>query len=366
VTPTIGILGAGQLGRMLALSGYPLGVKFVFVDPAPSPPAADLAPHLQLAYDDPKALQALSQCDSVTYEFENVPEATARALSGSVSVFPAPEALHVAQDRWLEKQCFAELGIPTPRSVAVDTLTEFDAAVREIGPHAVAKTRRMGYDGKGQRLIRSTRDAASAWAALGGVPLILEELVPFERELSLIAVRSSTGQIACYPLAQNEHHDGILRVTLAPAPRLTPALQLEAERYGALLLERFQYVGVLALELFQIDGRLLANEIAPRVHNSGHWTIEGAVTSQFENHLRAGLGLPLGATQATCAAGMINLIGQIPDPATILELPGAHLHLYGKTPRAGRKLGHVTLCARTAEERQQRVARLRALCDPSP
>ena len=367
-TTTIGILGAGQLGRMLALAGYPHGLRFRFFDPAPASPASHLAEQICAPYDDEGALRRFAEgLALVTYEFENVPVAAARLLERHLPVYPPPAALEAAQDRLAEKQFFQRLGIPTPPFAAVDDRAGLDAAVRQLGLPAVLKTRRMGYDGKGQALLRSPEDAADAWRQLGGQPLILEAHVPFTRELSIIAVRGRDGATACYPLVENLHRGGILRRSVAPAPDVTPELQEQAERYAARALDALQYVGVLAIELFEVPGAagcgahspaLLANEMAPRVHNSGHWTIEGAATSQFENHLRATLGLPLGSTAARGHAAMLNLIGATPEPAAVLALPEAHLHCYGKEPRPGRKLGHITLRADDPQTLAERLERL--------
>ena len=349
----VGILGAGQLGRMLAIAGYPLDLGFVFVDPAPDAPAAALADQIALDYDNPTAQSALAGCDVVTYEFENVPVAAAEQLLRVVSVLPPPAALVVAQDRLLEKGCFRELGIPTPEFRGVGSESELESALRDLGLPAFVKTRRFGYDGRGQAVIERLDQAAACFKRLRGLPLIVERKVGFDRELSVIAVRGKTGEIRFYPLVENHHEHGILKSTLAPAPDLTPELTRKAEGYARRLLEHFDYVGVLALELFQVGSELVANEIAPRVHNSGHWTIEGAETSQFENHLRAVLGMPLGDTATRGHSAMLNLIGSLPDPAPLLELPGAHLHLYGKSERAGRKLGHLTLRRNSPEERAE-------------
>jgi 5-(carboxyamino)imidazole ribonucleotide synthase len=341
---TIGILGGGQLGRMLALAGYPLGLRFRFLDPAPDTPAGRLAEHIVGRYDDPAVLERFVQgVDLVTYEFENVPVKAARWLAERVPVLPPPQALETAQDRLYEKECFWRLDIPTAPFVAVDSCADLEAAIERIGLPAVLKTRRFGYDGKGQAVLHTTADIAPAWKALGGVPLILEGFVPFDRELSILAVRGRSGAMAFYPLVENHHREGILRLSLAPAPDLPSALQAQAERYAARVLEALDYVGVLAIELFQVGKQLLANEMAPRVHNSGHWSIEGAETSQFENHLRAVLGLPLGSTAPRGVSAMLNLIGSMPERAAVLAHPGAHLHLYDKAPRPGRKLGHITL-----------------------
>ena len=342
----IGILGAGQLGRMLALAGYPLGMRFRFLDPAPDSPAGHLAEHIAASYDDRAALERFAAgLDVVTYEFENVPDEAAHYLSARLPVYPPPAALSISQDRLSEKTFFREHGIPTPDFVPVNTLDELRAGLERVGVPAVLKTRRFGYDGKGQAVVRSAGDAEGAWQALGAGerPLILEAFVAFRRELSVLAVRGRDGATAFYPLVENHHREGILRLSLAPAPGLTPELQALAEGYACRAFDAVEYVGVLAIELFEVDGGLMANEMAPRVHNSGHWTIEGAGTSQFENHLRAVAGLPLGTTAARGHSAMVNIIGALPDPAEVLAVEGAHLHLYGKEPRPGRKIGHVTV-----------------------
>jgi 5-(carboxyamino)imidazole ribonucleotide synthase len=281
------------------------------------------------------------------------------------TVHPSTAALEVSQDRLSEKTTFRELGIPVPEFAPVDDLEDLRKRAEEIGLPAVLKTRRGGYDGKGQVVLRDPDDIDSGFATRrDGGPLILEAMVPFDRELSVIAVRSADGEVRCWPLAENVHEDGILRRSTAPAPDLAPALQQTAEGYTRALLERFDYVGVLALELFQVGDGLLANEMAPRVHNSGHWTIEGAVTSQFENHLRAILGWPLGATDARGATVMVNLIGELPDPSAVLAVDGAHLHLYAKAPRPGRKVGHITITAADATELGLRLTALVAALAP--
>ncbi len=314
----VGVIGGGQLGRMLALAGIPLGLSFRFLDPASDAPAGEVGELIVGAYDDPDLLDRLADgAAAVTYEFENVPVEAAQR----VGALPAAPALEAAQDRLVEKQLFRRLGIPTAR--IDDEVETFPALL---------KTRRLGYDGKGQRLVE-TRVA-------GTVPgHVLEERVEFDRELSLLAVRGRDGDTRFYPLVENVHADGILRTSRAPA---ADAPQAEAEEYGTRLLDELGYVGVLALELFDVGGRLLANELAPRVHNTGHWTIEGAATSQFENHLRAILGWPLGSTDSRPSL-LFNLIGTVPAVEDVLAVTGAHLHLYGKEPRPARKLGHVTL-----------------------
>ncbi|MBX3271489.1 MAG: 5-(carboxyamino)imidazole ribonucleotide synthase [Sandaracinaceae bacterium] len=355
----IGILGGGQLGRMLALAGHPLGHSFVVLTPERDAPAAAVAETIVADYDDPRALAALAaRVEVVTYEFENVPAAAVATLSPRVPVRPGGEALVVASDRLNEKARFRELGIPTAPFASVESAAELEAAVRDIGLPGVLKTRRLGYDGKGQRVLQSRRDVEGAFTGLGAVPLLYEGFVAFRRELSIVAVRGLDGEVAFYPLVENRHEGGILRFTRAPAADVPAALQARAEGYARALLESLDYVGVLALELFDDGTELLANEIAPRVHNSGHWTIEGAETSQFENHLRAILGAPLGSCAARGQSAMINLIGDAPDPLAIQAVPGAHLHLYGKAPRPGRKLGHVTVTAPDAATLDARVEQL--------
>jgi 5-(carboxyamino)imidazole ribonucleotide synthase len=356
---TIGILGGGQLGYMLALAGYPLGLHFRFLDPSPEAPVGRIANRVTADFQDEQALQKFSHgLEVVTYEFENVPVAAAKFLADRVPVYPPSIALEEAQDRVREKQLFRKLGIPTAEFSPLANRKNLDAAVKLVGLPAVLKTCRMGYDGKGQWLLRTAEDVDKARPELPDVPLILEKFVPFTRELSILGVRGWSGEIAFYPLIENHHRGGILRLSLAPAPNLTESLQKEAERAASALLEALGYVGVLCIEFFEIDGRLLANEMAPRVHNSGHWSIEGAVTSQFENHLRAILGLPLGSTAVVGVSAMINLIGEVPQSAEVLRVPNAHLHLYGKEPRAGRKLGHVTVRADHAEKLYKRLAEL--------
>src|SRR4051794_6081555 len=344
----VGVLGGGQLGRMLALAGIPLGFEFRFLEPTADPPVRGLGEHVQADYDDAAALERFADgLDVVTYEFENVPVESARALSEHVPVRPQPDALECAQDRLREKELFAKLRIPAATFERVDAEKDLAAAFERLGAPAVAKTRRLGYDGHGQFVLHRDADVPRALRELErelrGVPSILEQLVPFERELSILAVGGRNGAHAFYPLVENTHRDGILRRSLAPAPNVSDRMQAEAQSIASRILEEFGYVGLLAVELFQVDGKLMANEMAPRVHNSGHWTIEGAETSQFENHLRAVTGLPLGETKPRGTSVMLNLIGAMPDPGIVLETPDAHLHLYGKAPRRGRKLGHVTL-----------------------
>jgi 5-(carboxyamino)imidazole ribonucleotide synthase len=357
----IGILGAGQLGRMLALAGYPLGLRFRLLDPKAGGPASAVAEQVVGDYDT-HALALFAQgVDVVTYEFENVPVASTHLLGPNVPVYPPPKALAAAQDRMSEKTLFRQLGIPTASFASIDSSDELEAALADIGLPAVLKTRRFGYDGKGQAVLREQADAASAWQTLGAANLILEGFVSFERELSIVAARNRIGETVFYPLVENIHQDGILSRTLAPAPGLTSDLQATAESYATRVLDALNYVGVLAIELFQVGDTLLANEMAPRVHNSGHWTIEGAETSQFENHLRAVAGWTLGSTAPRGQSVMLNLIGSIPDTALVLRVPGAHLHLYDKAPRPGRKLGHITLRSDDPETLSTRLSMLESV-----
>ena len=353
----IGIIGAGQLGQMLALAGYPFALRFLFLDASADAPGAQVGPIITGAFDDPASLERLAaDTDVVTYEFENVPVSALQAVAKTRPCNPPVEALRVSQDRLLEKELFGRLGIPTPPFRAVDSLADLRAAVAAIGLPAVLKTRRLGYDGRGQRYLRKSADVDAAWEAIGGVPLILEGFVDFDREVSIIGARSTRGETRCYPLCGNTHREGILRVTLAPATNAR--LQKAAERHLRRVMDHFGYAGVLTIEFFVQRGRLVANEMAPRVHNSGHWTIEGAVTSQFENHLRAILGMPLGDTKPVGHSAMVNFIGTMPERDRVLALPGVHHHDYGKSPRAGRKLGHATIVARTAAERDRTLRRL--------
>jgi 5-(carboxyamino)imidazole ribonucleotide synthase len=364
----IGVLGAGQLGRMLALAGYPLGLVFRFLDPAADAPADELAERIVGDFVDPACLERFVHgLELVTYEFENVPVEVARRLEHSLPVYPPPAALAASQDRLTEKTLFQRLGLPTAPFAAVDSRADLDRALSSLGFPAILKTRQGGYDGKGQLWLHGPADVSAAWAALGDRPLLLEGVVRFEREVSQLAVRGRDGGVAFYPLVENHHAQGMLHLSLAPAPGLSADLQSQAADLTRRVLDALHYVGVLAIEFFQQDGRLIANEMAPRVHNSGHWTIEGAQTSQFENHLRAVLGLPLGDTSAVGCSAMLNLIGTLPEPPDVLAVPGAHLHLYGKTPRPGRKLGHVTVRGDTPEAVQEALARLHPLLpEPRP
>lgn len=345
----VGVLGGGQLGRMLALAGYRLGIEFRFFDPNSGAPVGQLGELIAAPYDDEKALaRFVDGLDVATFEFENVPIEAARFVAERVKLYPPIAALEVAQHRLREKEFFTSLGIPTPKYAAADSLGSLVRALALTGVPAVVKTVTMGYDGKGQAVVRDADAAAAAWELVGKRPVIVEEMVAFDRELSLIAVRDKGGREVYYPLIENEHRDGILRVSHAPVHDISLQLCGAAEDYVRRILLQLDYVGVLAVELFQRGSELLVNEMAPRVHNSGHWTIEGARTSQFENHLRAILGLPLGEADASGEAAMVNLIGEIPELGELLSIPGAHVHLYGKSATERRKVGHLTLVGESA------------------
>ncbi|MDD5275982.1 MAG: 5-(carboxyamino)imidazole ribonucleotide synthase [Methylovulum sp.] len=344
----VGVLGAGQLARMIALAGYPLGLDFIFLDPAEDACANKLGEHLHGDYNDPQLLAELAErADVVTYEFENVPANVAEFLAAHTRVYPPALALAVAQDRLVEKNFLNNLAIPTAAYAAIDTLEQLNQVMPTIGYPAVLKSRTQGYDGKGQSILKYEADLATAWHKLEGVPAIVEAFVPFSREVSIIAARNVSGELVFYPLSENTHRGGILRVAKSKA---NDPLQHQAETYISRLMAALDYVGVLALELFDVAGELIANEFAPRVHNSGHWTIEGAETSQFENHLRAILDQPLGSTAAVGKTAMVNFIGNLPITKQILTIPGAHLHLYDKAPRKGRKVAHATVRAESTEQ----------------
>jgi 5-(carboxyamino)imidazole ribonucleotide synthase len=346
---TVGILGGGQLARMMALAGAPLGLRFLVMDTSAEACAGQFVPMVVGDWRDEAALAEFARkVDVATFDFENVPAESAEWLAARIPVFPAPRALAVAQDRLAEKTLFNELGIGTPAFAAVDSKDTLAAAVARIGAPCILKTRRLGYDGKGQFRLKSAADIDAAWAALGAqaasVGLILEAFVPFEREVSVVAVRGRDGEFRAWPLTENWHRDGILSASMAPCAEAA-VLEPRAVACARQVAEALDYVGVFALELFVRGGELLANEMAPRVHNSGHWTLEGAETSQFQNHLRAVLGLPLGSTAALGHSVMLNWVGAMPEGRPVLQSPAGHWHDYGKSPRAGRKVGHATLRA---------------------
>ena len=343
---TIGILGGGQLGRMLALAAASIGFKCHVFAPTPDSPAFDVVHRVTHAeYADTQALDRFAaDVDVVTYEFENVPAETATFLAARVPVLPDPKILATTQDRLAEKSFVAGLGIRTAPYAAVGAPSELTAALDRIGRPAVLKTRRFGYDGKGQATIRQGTDLKTAWGEVGGQPCILEAFIPFAREVSVVAARGRDGAVECFDVSENEHRDHILKVSRVPAD-LPEAAAQEARRIAEAIARSFGYIGVLAVEMFVLgDGGLLVNEIAPRVHNSGHWTLDGASVSQFEQHLRALAGWPLATPVRRGRVEMINLIGdEVEDYRSWLAVPGASVHLYGKTAvRPGRKMGHVT------------------------
>ncbi len=364
----VGVLGGGQLGRMLALAGIPLGIEFRFLDPQSDSPASAVGTLLAGGFDDEILLNRFaSGLDAATFEFENVPADCLRRLAGRIPIFPGAEALENAQDRLSEKQLFRGLGIPTPPFFPIELPADLRPALELTGIPAVLKTRRFGYDGKGQWLIRDRSDVDSILPQLPRErgALILEGFVGFDREVSLIAARGRDGAMVFYPLIENHHRGGILRLSLAPAPDVGSELQNAAQDYVVRIAETLKFVGVITVEFFQCGGTLLANEIAPRVHNSGHWTIEAAETSQFENHLRAILGLPLGPAASRGYAAMWNVLGFPPRIEEALGVPDAHLHLYGKEPRAGRKIGHITLCSTDRSALTERLDRIRIIAPQS-
>jgi 5-(carboxyamino)imidazole ribonucleotide synthase len=336
---------------MLAQAGSRLGHTFAFYDVAPSPCTNGLGATTLGAFEDQNALSSFaSSCDIITYEFENVPCESARFLQSLKPVFPPPRALEVSQDRLHEKEFLQGLGIGTPRFQPASTEAELETACQTLGFPCIAKTRRFGYDGKGQYRIQSAGDVPKAWRALEGKPLLVEGFVPFSRELSVIVCRDQHGQVALYPPSENTHIDGILHRSELPAPNVSSALRSSVFEAATKVVEALQYVGTLAIELFEVRGEILANEMAPRVHNSGHASIEGVTCSQFENHIRAVAGAPLGSTEPLSRAVMYNIIGTLPDLALVRELSNSSIHLYGKSSRRGRKLGHITLLNPSEEE----------------
>jgi 5-(carboxyamino)imidazole ribonucleotide synthase len=343
---TIGILGGGQLGRMLALAAARVGFRCHVFAPSPDSPAFDVVHRVTCAdYTDTEALDRFAaDVDVVTYEFENVPAETAAFLAARVPVLPDPAILATTQDRLVEKNFVASLGIPTAAFAEVSSPAELKAAVDRIGRPAVLKTRRFGYDGKGQVPIKNGTDPAAAWREAGAQPCILEAFIPFQREVSVVAARGQAGAVECFDVTENEHRDHILKTSRVPAT-LSQQDSVQARRIAEIIAQKFGYVGVLAVEMFVLrEGELLINEIAPRVHNSGHWTLDGASVSQFEQHIRAVAGWPLAKPVRRGRVEMTNLIGrEVEDYRRYLNLPGVAVHLYGKTAiRPGRKMGHVT------------------------
>jgi 5-(carboxyamino)imidazole ribonucleotide synthase len=352
----IGILGGGQLGQMLARAARDLDIDSLVLDPKPDAVAGQVARHLVANYEDADALDEMAGCDVVTYEFENVPTAAVERLAIRVPVHPAPLSLAMTCDRSVEKNLFRALGIPTAPFQDVDSRADLERAVQEIGLPAILKTRRFGYDGKGQVVLRSEGEIDAAWQSIAGQPSILEGFVPFDREVSVLAVRGRDGEMRTWAATENRHVDGILHVSLAPALDVSAELGARARGWMEAIMQRLDYVGVLVVEFFQVGDRLVANEMACRVHNSGHWTIEGARTSQFENHVRAVMGLPLGDTREKGFVAMINLVGELPDLAQLEGEANVYVHVYGKSPAPGRKLGHLTLVASDRAELERRLA----------
>jgi len=352
---SVGIVGAGQLGRMLALAGYPLGIRCSFLDTSPDAPAAQVAPSLVGPLEDPVLLEKLaSQSDVLTFDWENIAGRALAPLERITRVRPPRAALEASQDRLTEKALFRRLRIPVAPHAPIDNRQQLERALHEIGLPGVLKTRRLGYDGKGQFVIERRDMIEQALGALGHEALIYERFQAFSREVSMVGARSVAGEIVSYPLSANTHGGGILRYGLAPW--LNRALERSARTYLKRVMGALEYVGVLAIEFFVVKGRLIANEMAPRVHNSGHWTIEGCVTSQFENHLRAICGLPLGSTRALGHTAMINFLGEMPERERLLEIEGLAYHDYGKAPRPGRKLGHCTVLRARPAERDRALA----------
>ncbi len=358
----IGILGSGQLGRMLALAAHPLGHEIVVLGPGKDDPAIRVAEAIVAPFDDAAALDELaSRVDVVTFEFENVPAGSVERLAAHVRVQPSARALATGADRLAEKTMFRALGIETAPFAAVDDEAGLAAAVGAIGLPGILKTRRLGYDGKGQKRLRGPSDVAGALAALGRAPSIYEGFVAFEREISMIGARGEDGATVVYGPIENAHRDGILHVSRCPARGVSASAERAARRAVEQILGHLDYVGVLAVELFLVGDHVIANEIAPRVHNSGHYSIEGAETSQFENHVRAIAGQPLGGTRDVACTAMINVVGALPDVEKVLAIEGAHVHLYGKSERPGRKIGHVTVRAKSEAEREAKIAEVVAL-----
>ena len=351
----VGVVGAGQLGRMLALAGYPLGIHCTFLDRSALAPAAQVAPILTGELEDAAQLAALAaRSDVVTFDWENISGPALAPLEKLTRVRPPRAALEVSQDRLTEKALFSKLRIPVAAHAAVDSKQQLVRAARRLGLPGVLKTRRMGYDGKGQFLVREAAQFDAAWDAIGAPGLIFEKFQAFSRELSIVGARSATGQTVFYPLSANVHEGGILRYGIAPFSNRR--LERSAQTYLKRVMNALSYVGVLTIEFFLVEGRLIANEMAPRVHNSGHWTIEGCVTSQFENHLRAICDLPLGSTRALGHTAMINFLGALPDRDRLLSVAGLAFHDYGKEPRPGRKLGHCTILKSRATERNRALS----------
>jgi len=348
---TLGLLGGGQLGRMFTVAARTLGYRVSVLDPDPIAPAAEFATaHLAAAYADPASLQQLATtCAAVTTEFENAPAEALMALGKRIAVRPAGSAVAVAQDRRREKGFFAERGFPLGPHAVIETEADIERALGKVKLPALLKTARFGYDGKGQARVASAAEIARVFREWKAVPCVLEELLALEREISVVLARSAEGRIEVFPVAENQHANGILDITIAPA-RIPGRLADEATALASRVASELEYEGVLAVEMFIVGGRLLLNEIAPRPHNSGHYTIDACRTSQFEQQVRVLCDLPLGDPSQHSPAVMVNLLGDVwrdgePRWEAVLRHPGAHLHLYGKREaRSGRKMGHVTIC----------------------
>ncbi|MBT6634733.1 MAG: 5-(carboxyamino)imidazole ribonucleotide synthase [Gammaproteobacteria bacterium] len=355
----IGVLGAGQLGRMLALSAYPLGHQMRFLALSEEDPSSLLGKTF-IHNNNPEIVSNFADSsDIVTYESENTDVTIVNEISKNTKVFPSDKSLYISQHRGREKALLDALKIPCAPYQMVNSLDDLKSAIKNIGIPCILKTVTDGYDGKGQFLIKSETQIQEAWEKMAGADSILEGFINFKRELSLIAVRGIDGSLEYYPLVENSHHEGILRLTIAPAENISASLQKKAEEYMSSILKEIKHVGVLTIELFESDD-LLVNEIAPRVHNSGHWTIEGAQTSQFENHIRAITESPLGQTTITSKfSAMINIIGVHGPIQKVLKTKNAHLHLYNKEERTGRKLGHITLTSDSIDELNQTIGSLK-------
>ena len=364
---TLGLLGGGQLGRMFTVAARTLGYRVTVLDPDPLSPAAEFATgHLNTAYTHPVSLDELAQtCAAVTTEFENAPAEALNALAARTIVRPSGDSVSIAQDRAREKGFFAEHGFPLGPWAPIRAEADFDAALARVMLPALLKTARFGYDGKGQARIETPAELSRVFAEWKSVPCILEELLTLEREVSVILARGASGEVAVFPVVENRHARGILDITIAPA-RLPDAMTREATALASRLATELDYVGVLAVEMFVVGGKLLLNEIAPRPHNSGHYTIDACRTSQFEQQVRVLCGLPLGDPSQHSPAVMVNLLGDIwgagePRWDAVLRHAGAHLHLYGKYhARPGRKMGHVTVCEPTAEQALEVAMRIRS------
>ena len=356
----IGIVGAGQLAQMLAHAAEPLGISTHCLANNLNDPASYLATLQVSDFKDENSLIAFAKTvDVITFENENIDKSLIEILKKNTPCYPSFRAIQVAQDRLVEKQTLTELGIPVAPFTEINSLEQLQQETKNIQFPCILKTRRFGYDGKGQIRLQTKEDIIPAWEQLKNQPLILEGFIPFETEISIICVRSRSSAMQYYPITQNNHKDGILRESHAPYKNAV--LQKQAQLYAEKLLTTLDYVGVLAIEFFVYQNKLIANEFAPRVHNSGHWTIEGAITSQFENHVRAILDLPLGNTQAIASTTMFNCIGQLPLLNEILHLPDAHFHTYHKAARENRKLGHVTLVKYDNERFQKQYDLLQML-----